>query len=32
MAVAVDEALAGALGREGLNALLIARRYRRDVY
>jgi sulfite reductase (NADPH) flavoprotein alpha-component len=32
MATAVDEALAGALGRETLNALLAARRYRRDVY
>jgi sulfite reductase (NADPH) flavoprotein alpha-component len=32
MATAVDEALAAALGREALNALLIARRYRRDVY
>jgi sulfite reductase (NADPH) flavoprotein alpha-component len=32
MATAVDEALAAALGREALNALLAARRYRRDVY
>ena len=32
MGTAVDEALAGALGREKLNALLAARRYRRDVY
>jgi len=32
MATAVDEALAGVLGREALNGLLAARRYRRDVY
>ena len=32
MATAVDEALAGALGREALNRLLAERRYRRDVY
>jgi sulfite reductase (NADPH) flavoprotein alpha-component len=32
MATAVDEALADALGRDSLNALLAARRYRRDVY
>jgi sulfite reductase (NADPH) flavoprotein alpha-component len=32
MATAVDEALADALGRDPLNALLAARRYRRDVY
>ncbi|MEJ1962550.1 MAG: sulfite reductase subunit alpha [Gammaproteobacteria bacterium] len=32
MATAVDEALAGALGRDLLNELLAGRRYRRDVY
>jgi sulfite reductase (NADPH) flavoprotein alpha-component len=32
MATAVDEALATALGRDTLNALLAQRRYRRDVY
>jgi hypothetical protein len=32
MGAAVDEALAGALGREALDALLAERRYRRDVY
>lgn len=32
MAAAVDEALAGALGREKLDELMAARRYRRDVY
>jgi sulfite reductase (NADPH) flavoprotein alpha-component len=32
MATAVDEALAVALGRDTLNELLAARRYRRDVY
>jgi sulfite reductase (NADPH) flavoprotein alpha-component len=32
MATAVDEALAAALGRDRLNALLAGRRYRRDVY
>jgi sulfite reductase (NADPH) flavoprotein alpha-component len=32
MATAVDDALAAALGRDALNALLAARRYRRDVY
>jgi sulfite reductase (NADPH) flavoprotein alpha-component len=32
MATAVDEALAHALGRDSLNALLAAHRYRRDVY
>jgi sulfite reductase (NADPH) flavoprotein alpha-component len=32
MATAVDDALAGALGRETLNRLLGERRYRRDVY
>jgi sulfite reductase (NADPH) flavoprotein alpha-component len=32
MAAAVDEALAGAIGREKLDELLAARRYRRDVY
>jgi sulfite reductase (NADPH) flavoprotein alpha-component len=32
MAAAVDEALAAALGRDTLNGLLAARRYRRDVY
>jgi sulfite reductase (NADPH) flavoprotein alpha-component len=32
MASAVDEALAVALGRDTLNALLAQRRYRRDVY
>jgi sulfite reductase alpha subunit-like flavoprotein len=32
MATAVDEALAAALGRDTLNALLSARRYQRDVY
>jgi sulfite reductase (NADPH) flavoprotein alpha-component len=32
MATAVDEALAAALGRERLNALLAEHRYRRDVY
>ena len=32
MAGAVDQALAAAIGRDSLNALLAARRYRRDVY
>ena len=32
MATAVDDALAAALGRDRLNALLADRRYRRDVY
>ena len=32
MATAVDEALAGALGRDALDRLLAERRYRRDVY
>lgn len=32
MATAVDEALADALGRDTLNALVAAHRYRRDVY
>jgi sulfite reductase (NADPH) flavoprotein alpha-component len=32
MATAVDEALAAALGRDSLNALLAVHRYRRDVY